>query len=303
MPLWHIFLHNAYNSIRMNNYLNLILRSIIESITEFLPVSSTGHLFLFTSFFPFEGLEDGASFDDLFDIFIQSGAILSVLVLYRKFLFEKTKETFQFTLGQTTDNSGFHFFINIAIGSFPVLLFGFAFKSILDTIKASEYLLFILGFSWLAGGIAIVLVEKKLETMISNAGAVTTSLSFKQSIIIGTCQCLALIPGMSRSAMTIITARLLGLPKKTAAEYSFFLAIPVLIAASLYKLYKYRALLHGDTIYLLALGFILTFIFCMFIIKWFLAFIQKNSFSSFGYYRILLGVIVISYYLFTNFRS
>ena len=277
----------------MNNYINLILRSIIESITEFLPVSSTGHLFLFTSFFPFEGLEDGASFDDLFDIFIQSGAILSVLVLYRKFFFDKTKATLQYALGQSKDDSGFQFFLNIAIGSFPVLLFGFAFKSILDTIKASEYLLFILGFSWLAGGIAIVLVEKKLQSMHSDS-TVASSLSFKQAITIGICQCLALIPGVSRSAMT----RLLGLPKKTSAEYSFFLAIPVLIAASLYKLYKYRDLLHGDSLILLSLGFILTFIFCMGIIKWFIAFIQKNSFSSFGYYRILLGIIVVAYYLF-----
>jgi undecaprenyl-diphosphatase len=281
----------------MNNYINLILRSIIESITEFLPVSSTGHLFLFTSFFPFEGLEDGASFDDLFDIFIQSGAILSVLVLYRKFFFDKTKATLQYALGQSKDDSGFQFFLNIAIGSFPVLLFGFAFKSILDTIKASEYLLFILGFSWLAGGIAIVLVEKKLQSMNSDSTAVPSSLSFKQAITIGICQCLALIPGISRSAMTIITARLLGLPKKTSAEYSFFLAIPVLIAASLYKLYKYRDLLHGDSLILLSLGFILTFIFCMGIIKWFIAFIQKNSFSSFGYYRIFLGITVVSYYL------
>ena len=281
----------------MNNYINLILRSIIESITEFLPVSSTGHLFLFTSFFPFEGLEDGASFDDLFDIFIQSGAILSVLVLYRKFFFDKTKATLQYALGQSKDDSGFQFFLNIAIDSFPVLLFGFAFKSILDTIKASEYLLFILGFSWLAGGIAIVLVEKKLQSMNSDSTAVPSSLSFKQAITIGICQCLALIPGISRSAMTIITARLLGLPKKTSAEYSFFLAIPVLIAASLYKLYKYRDLLHGDSLILLSLGFILTFIFCMGIIKWFIAFIQKNSFSSFGYYRIFLGITVVSYYL------
>ena len=98
--------------------------------------------------------------------------------------------------------------------------------------------------------------------------------------------------------MTIITARLLGLPKKTSAEYSFFFAIPVLIAASLYKLYKYRDLLHGDSLILLSIGFILTFIFCMGIIKWFIAFIQKNSFSSFGYYRILLGIIVVAYYLF-----
>lgn len=280
----------------MNNYLNLILRSIIESITEFLPVSSTGHLFLFTSFFPFEGLEDGASFDDLFDIFIQSGAILSVLVLYRKFLFEKILSAFQFLTKETPDNSGFHFILNIAFGSLPVLLFGFALKSILDTIKASEYLLFILGFSWLAGGVAIVLVEKKLQKQKEDSKTVTSTLTIRQSIIIGTCQCLALIPGVSRSAMTIITARLLGLSKKTSAEYSFFLAIPVLIAASLYKLYKYRTLLHGDNLYLLLVGFFLTFIFCMLIIKWFLAFIQKNSFSSFGYYRIVLGTIVLFYF-------
>jgi undecaprenyl-diphosphatase len=280
----------------MNNYVNLILRSIIESITEFLPVSSTGHLFLFTSFFPFD-VENGASFDDLFDIFIQSGAILSVLVLYRKFLFDKSVEAFQFVTKQNADNTGLTFFINIALGSMPVLLFGFAFKSILDTIKASDYLLFILGFSWLAGGIAIVLVEKKLSKLVYEDSNITETLNFKQSIIIGTCQCLALIPGVSRSAMTIITARLLGLSKKSAAEYSFFLAIPVLIAASLYKLYKYKDLLHGDTLYLLITGFFLTFILCMGIIKWFLAFIQKNSFSSFGYYRIILGVIILSYYV------
>jgi undecaprenyl-diphosphatase len=205
----------------MNNYVNLILRSIIESITEFLPVSSTGHLFLFTSFFPFD-VENGASFDDLFDIFIQSGAILSVLVLYRKFLFDKSVEAFQFVTKQNADNTGLTFFINIALGSMPVLLFGFAFKSILDTIKASDYLLFILGFSWLAGGIAIVLVEKKLSKLVYEDSNITETLNFKQSIIIGTCQCLALIPGVSRSAMTIITARLLGLSKKSAAEYSFF---------------------------------------------------------------------------------
>jgi undecaprenyl-diphosphatase len=159
----------------MNNYVNLILRSIIESITEFLPVSSTGHLFLFTSFFPFD-VENGASFDDLFDIFIQSGAILSVLVLYRKFLFDKSVEAFQFVTKQNADNTGLTFFINIALGSMPVLLFGFAFKSILDTIKASDYLLFILGFSWLAGGIAIVLVEKKLSKLVYEDSNITETL-------------------------------------------------------------------------------------------------------------------------------
>lgn len=280
----------------MNNYINLILRSIIESITEFLPISSTGHLFLFTSFFPFEGLEDGASFDDLFDIFIQSGAILSVLVLYWRFILDKVKAGLQYATGGTEKPNGVNFFLTIAIGSFPVLLIGFLFKSFLDKIKASDYLLLILGFAWLVGGIAIVVVERLLSSKSLNENADAVELSFKQSITIGIFQCLALIPGMSRSAMTIITARVLGLPKKLAAEYSFFLAIPVLIAASLYKLYKYRTLLHGDTLYLLTIGFFLTFIFCLFIIKWFLAFIQKNSFSSFGYYRIVLGIIVVAYY-------
>ena len=280
----------------MNNYINLILRSIIESITEFLPISSTGHLFLFTSFFPFEGLDDGASFDDLFDIFIQSGAILSVLVLYWRFILDKVKAGLQYATGGTEKPNGVNFFLTIAIGSFPVLLIGFLFKSFLDKIKASDYLLLILGFAWLVGGIAIVVVERLLSSKSLNENADAVELSFKQSITIGIFQCLALIPGMSRSAMTIITARVLGLPKKLAAEYSFFLAIPVLIAASLYKLYKYRTLLHGDTLYLLTIGFFLTFIFCLFIIKWFLAFIQKNSFSSFGYYRIVLGIIVVAYY-------
>ena len=202
----------------MNNYLNLVLRSIIESITEFLPVSSTGHLFLFTSFFPFEGLEDGASFDDLFDIFIQSGAILSVLVLYRKFLFEKIKLSANYILNKTEDRSGFHFLLHIAIGSFPVLLIGFLFKGILDTVKSSQYLLAILGFAWLAGGIAIVFVEKKLESTKESVSDRTSEITFREAITIGTFQCFALIPGMSRSAMTIITARILGLSKKSAAD-------------------------------------------------------------------------------------
>ena len=280
----------------MNNYLNLILRSIIESITEFLPISSTGHLFLFTSIFPFEGLEDGASFDDLFDIFIQSGAILSVLVLYFRYILDKAKQGIQYASGAIKDSSGLVFFINVAIGSFPVLIIGFLFKSFLDKIKASEVLLLILGFAWLTGGIAIVIVERLLSKNNNEKENEIIGLTFRQSITIGIFQCLALIPGMSRSSMTIITARVLGLPKKTSAEYSFFLAIPVLIAASLYKLYKYRSLLHGDKLILLLLGFFLTFIFCMFIIRWFLAFIQKNSFSSFGYYRIILGITVISYF-------
>lgn len=281
----------------MDNYLNSFLRSIIESLTEFLPVSSTGHLFLFSSFFPFQNLADAALFDDLFDIFIQSGAILSVLLIYFNTFTGNLKTASLYIFKKSEDKAGFNFYLTIAFGSLPVLLAGFIFKKYLDVIKSSDFLLLILGSAWLFGGIAIIVVEKYFakneESLQVNTSEVV---SIKNAVFIGLIQCIALIPGVSRSASTIIGGRIFGLSRKAAAEYSFFLAVPVLIAASLYKLLKYRELLHGEYLILLFLGFALTFVFCTAIIKWFLQFIKKHDFKLFGYYRILLGIIVITYY-------
>ncbi|MCW7497232.1 undecaprenyl-diphosphate phosphatase [Leptospira levettii] len=277
----------------MDNTLNAFLRGIIEAATEFLPVSSTGHLFLFSYFFPFQNLTvPHEAFEDLYDIFIQTGAILSVVVLYYKTLWGHLKMAVQFGFKQTTDKAGFQFYLNLLIGILPILVLGFVFKSQLDQIKMRPDLLLILGVSWLVGGLLMVIVEKR--HLDESQGK---SIGFKESLIVGFLQCFALIPGVSRSAATIISARTLGVSKKDSAEFSFFLAIPVLSLAGLYKLYKHRHILNSETIGLLLFGSIISFVICYFIIRLFMAFIRRRSFISFGVYRILLGAFVILYFL------
>ncbi|TGL76914.1 undecaprenyl-diphosphate phosphatase [Leptospira yasudae] len=280
----------------MNHYLNAFLRSIIEAITEFLPVSSTGHLFLFSSFFPFSGESFGIEFDDLFDIFIQSGAILSVLFLYRAKFASQIVSSFRYITKQESNSEGFHFVLQILIGAFPIMAAGFVAKKFLDTIKARPDLLSILAGAWIFGGILILVAEWFFHRR--QGSGEREPVGFKDAILIGIFQCMALVPGMSRSAATIITARFLGKDTKSSAEFSFFLAVPVLLAAGFYKLYKYRSILNGDTIPVLAFGFLVSFLLCTLVIRWFLRYLQKHSFSAFGVYRILLGVGVL---VFTQF--
>ncbi|TGM51509.1 undecaprenyl-diphosphate phosphatase [Leptospira vanthielii] len=277
----------------MDNTLNAFLRGIIEAATEFLPVSSTGHLFLFSYFFPFENLKiDHESFEDLFDIFIQTGAILSVVVLYFQLLWTHTKAATLYLVKKTTDKSGFDFYRNLIVGILPIIILGFVFKNSLDQIKMRPDLLFIIGLSWFVGGLVMVFVEMKNYDESDGR-----TIGMKESILVGFFQCFALIPGISRSAATIITARILGVSKKDSAEFSFFLAIPVLTLAGIYKLYKHRAILNSETIGLLLFGSIVSFVICYFIIRLFMAFIRRRSFLSFGIYRIFLGILVILYFL------
>ena len=141
----------------MNPVLNGIIRSVIESITEFLPISSTGHLYLFSSFFPFKD----SKFDDLYDVFIQSGAILSVLVLYRKSLLQKLVGAFGFLFYKQKKNfESFEFYLFLFFGCFPILILGFFLKDFLDLLKQLENLLLILSFNWFVGGILILASEK-----------------------------------------------------------------------------------------------------------------------------------------------
>ncbi|TGL37294.1 undecaprenyl-diphosphate phosphatase [Leptospira perdikensis] len=277
----------------MDNTLNAFLRGIIEAATEFLPVSSTGHLFLFSYFFPFQNLKiDHEAFEDLFDIFIQTGAILSVVVLYFQVLWKHTKTTALFLIKKSEDKSGFSFYRNLILGILPILVLGFVFKNSLDQIKMRPDLLLILGLSWFVGGLIMVFVEMRQYD--ESEGK---TIGIKESILVGLFQCFALIPGVSRSAATIITARILGVSKKDSAEFSFFLAIPVLTLAGIYKLYKHRSILNSETIGLLFFGSIVSFIICYFIIRLFMAFIRRRSFISFGIYRILLGILVILYFV------
>lgn len=277
----------------MDNTLNAFLRGIIEAATEFLPVSSTGHLFLFSYFFPFENLKvDHEAFEDLFDIFIQTGAILSVVVLYFQLLWKHTKTAATYLLKRSEDKTGFDFYRNLIIGILPIIVLGFLFKNVLDQIKMRPDLLLIIGLSWFVGGLIMVFVEMKHYDESDGK-----TIGMKESVIVGFFQCFALIPGVSRSAATIITARILGVSKKDSAEFSFFLAIPVLTLAGIYKLYKHKAILNSETIGLLLFGSIVSFVICYFIIRLFMAFIRRRSFLSFGIYRILLGILVILYFV------
>ncbi len=274
----------------MSDLVNIVIRSIIESITEFLPVSSTGHLFLFGKFFPFQNISGGADFDDLFDIFIQSGAILSVVILYFSLLKERLLGGLLFLIKKGDDKKSYDFLESILIGCVPILIAGFIFKKFLDTIKSGENLLLILAFTWMIGGFAIILVERLFKESDPDS---TVNLDRRKSFLIGIFQCVALIPGVSRSAATILSGRLLGLSRRQAAEFSFFLAIPVLFAAGAYKLLKYRSILNMENIPLLAIGFSLSFIFCILVIRLFLVFIKTHTFEIFGLYRIILGAVTL----------
>ncbi|MCB1143409.1 MAG: undecaprenyl-diphosphatase UppP [Leptospiraceae bacterium] len=278
----------------MNDYVNILIRSVLEALTEFLPVSSTGHLFLFSNFFPFQSIPGGEDFEDLFDIFIQSGAILSVVYVYYRELLERAKSTLGYLKKESTDKKDFDFYFGIAVGCVPVMILGFLVKDKLNVIKSSSYLLLILSVAWIIGGIIFLLVERLLSSKINEEE--TAYVTWQKALIIGTFQCIALIPGVSRSAATIITGRFLGLNRRQAAEYSFFLAVPVLIAAGLYKLLKYRDILNLENIVPLMIGFVLSFLFCIVVIRVFLMYIRKHSFEIFGYYRIVLGVSTLIFF-------
>lgn len=268
---------------------NACFRSFLEAFSEFLPISSTGHLFLFSYFFPFQSItENREQFEDLFDIFIQSGAILSVIVLYWKTFYRNLVEW------KTSQ-----FYPTLILGSLPILVLGFAFKSRLDVIKQSQYLLLILSCSWIIGGVFILVAERFLKPTEHSHSVETkeTKLGYRQSLLIGIFQCIALIPGISRSLCTIFSARILGYSKTIATEYSFFLAVPALVMAGLYKLFKHRSVLNSETIPLLSLGFLLSFLLSVLVIRLFLKFIRTKSFSIFGIYRIVLGILVLAYFL------
>ena len=252
----------------MNLFQTLIL-AVVEGLTEFLPISSTGHLILTTHLLQIPQTE----FVKTFEIIIQLGAILAVVVLYFKRILTQSK-----TLAITI-LSAF-----IPTGIIGVLLY----KTVKNYLLGNDLL--VVG-TLIIGGIALILIDKhlfkhpKTDTL--------ESLTIQQSAIIGAGQALAMVPGVSRSAATIITAGLLGIDKKTAVEFSFLLAIPTMVAATAFDLANQGFTFTRDEATVLLVGFIGAFITALFAIKLFVGYVQKNGFSVFGYYRIGLGIIYL----------
>lgn len=291
----------------MLEIIKVIILSIIEGITEFLPVSSTGHLILANEFV---GLEP-ESFSNSFMVIIQLGAILAVIAIYFSRLNPFTKDKVEGNMPAKLEKmTGFKGLVNkiyfwfthnqtamlwvkIVVATLPAAVLGVLLD---DTIDALLFKPIPVAAALIFYGLVIIFMEMRNENKKDFKITDVFKIDFKIALLIGCFQVLAMWPGTSRSAATIIGAMILGLNRTAAADFSFFLAIPTMIGATLLKLVKMGAL-TGFQWGLIALGFVLSFVVAYIVIKKFLSYIQKHDFKIFGYYRIVLGIIVLAYFL------
>lgn len=254
------------------NVVQAVILAIIEGLTEFLPVSSTGHMVIASNMM-------GIASDDfvkMFTVAIQLGAILSVLVLYRqKFL------------------QSISFYLTLFIAFIPAAVFGKLFNDQIDALLENAL---VVGVSLLLGGIVLLFIDKWFA---QNESKPDASISNRQAVSIGFFQVIAMIPGISRSAATIIGGLQQGLNRKQAAEFSFFLAVPTMFAATIYKLYKFVSSGHAfgsAELGLLAIGNLVAFVVALVAIKGFIGYLTRYGFRIFGWYRIVIGAIILALY-------
>jgi undecaprenyl-diphosphatase len=254
-----------------------ITLGVVEGMTEFLPVSSTGHLIITGDLLGFT--EERAK---TFEIFIQLGSIMGLLWLYRRKVTDIAT-----TLHQAATQ---RFILNLFIAFLPAAVAGLLFHK---AIKAYLFNPVSVACALIVGGIIILLIERKhISPRITHVDDMRPLDAFK----VGLAQMLAMYPGISRSGATIMGGLLTGLSRTTATEFSFFLAIPTMFAATLYELYKSRSLLHAEDTLIFAAGFIAAFLTAMAVVKLFLAYVARHDFTAFAYYRIAFGCLVLLYF-------
>ena len=252
---------------------------IVEGLTEFLPISSTGHLILAGALL---GMDDAKA--KLFDIAIQTGAILAVIIVY----WQKIRDTI-------TDlphkKQAQQFALNVAIAFFPAVVLGLLFGK---AIKAHLFTPVVVASAFIIGGVIILWAERR-QTRADTAPRILSvdAMRWTDALKVGLVQCLAMIPGTSRSGATIIGGMLLGLSRKAATDFSFFLAIPTLIGAGVYSLYKERALLSAADVPMFAVGLVFSFLSAWLCIRWLLRYIATHTFAGFAWYRIAFGIVVL----------
>ncbi len=259
------------------NTIQAIILAIIEGITEFLPISSTGHMIIVSSFFGIEHDE----FTKLFTIVIQLGAILSVVALYFKRFFQT-----------------FDFYFKLLVAFIPAVVLGLLFSKKIDALLESPVTVAV---TLLIGGILLLKVDdwftKKEEIQTPD------NISYLQAFKIGLFQCLAMVPGVSRSGASIVGGMSQKLSRTTAAEFSFFLAVPTMLGATAKKCYDYYKdglVLSHDQINLLIIGNIVAFVVALIAIKSFIGFLTKHGFKMFGYYRIVAGIVLLAIHFFIH---
>jgi undecaprenyl-diphosphatase len=255
--------------------LKAAIMGVVEGLTEFLPVSSTGHLILTGSLL---GFDDSRA--KVFDIAIQTGAILAVVAVY----WQKIRDTLT---GLPGSRAARRFALNVVVGFLPAVVIGLlAYKAI----KAHLFTPLVVASAFIVGALVILWAERRQRTP---RVASVDDMSAWDALKVGLVQCLGMIPGTSRSGATIIGGMLLGLSRQAATEFSFFLAIPTLVGAGVYSLYKERALLSLADLPLFAVGFVLAFISAWVCVRWLLRYIASHSFVPFAWYRIAFGAIVL----------
>ena len=261
-----------------------IILGVVEGLTEFIPVSSTGHLIVFDRILQFKELLANADKAELFEVVIQLGAILAIGVLYRKRLISSLVAT-------SIDSPAGRLRTNLAIAFLPAAIVGFLFHKLITTYLFSPLTV---GLTLLIGGVIIILIEKKTDE--SKRMISLETMKPIDALIVGLAQVFSLIPGTSRSAATIMGGMLRGIKRPAATEFSFILAFPVMVAASGYEMVKYRHLLTKDMLGIISIGFITAFVVALVVVAWFIRYIQRHEFTGFGVYRIIFGTLVLVLY-------
>lgn len=263
--------------------LQTIIIAVVEGLTEFLPVSSTGHMIIAQSLLGVESTD----FVKAFTVIIQFGAILSVICLYwRRFFYPTAVNN-----GTSYWAAMFNFYAKLVVGVIPAVVLGLAFNDFIESNLGNVQLV---AWMLIAGGVFMLFCDR-----LFNKGSEATELTYKRALIIGLVQCISMIPGVSRSMATIVGGMSQKLTRKAAAEFSFFLAVPTMFGATCletYKMLKHGSgslLTQGDNLMILIVGSVVAFIVAILAIKFFINYVTKYGFAAFGWYRIVVGLIII----------
>lgn len=265
-------------------WLETIIIAVVEGLTEFLPVSSTGHMIITQSLL---GMES-TPFVKAFTVIIQFGAILSVICLYwRRFFYPETMKTKGYTWWQAI----WRFYLRLIVGVIPAVVLGLAFNDFIESNLGNVTLVAVM---LIIGGVFMLFCDR-----IFNKGSEDTPLTYKRAFIIGLIQCVSMIPGVSRSLATIVGGMAQKLTRKAAAEFSFFLAVPTMFGATCLEGYKLishgdgNLLMEGNNLAVLLLGCVVAFFVAILAIKFFINFVAKYGFQAFGWYRIVVGAAIL----------
>lgn len=263
-------------------FVKAALMGIVEGLTEFLPISSTGHLILAGSLLGF-GQDAGADKAKVFDIAIQTGAIFAVVLVYWQRLVSTAK-------GLGSEPRAQRFAANVVVGFVPAIVLGLLLGK---AIKAHLFTPTVVATAFIIGGLIILWAERRAQGARAVRVAEVDDMTLLDAAKVGLVQCLALIPGTSRSGASIIGGMMMGLSRKASTEFSFFLGIPTLIGAGVYSLYKERAILSMDDLPIFLTGLVFAFLSAWVCVRWLLRYVSTHDFKPFAWYRIIFGVLIL----------